>query len=107
MRVCLSPDCLSYRQGKIRQSGCGDRDINALPLHRRELDKGDHFSDRNVHPGPASVKVAQRLLAENAHRFSEDVTIEAELFCDLEWQPSEADEANEIVAVDAERSGPT
>jgi len=49
---------------------------------------------------------AQRLLAENANRFSEDVTIEAELFCDLEWQPSEADEANEIVAVDAGRTVP-
>jgi integrase len=54
----------------------------------------------------AAVKVAQRLLAENAHRFSEDVKIEAELFCDLEWQPSGADDANEIVAVDAGRSVP-
>jgi hypothetical protein len=54
----------------------------------------------------AAVKVARRLLAENAHRFSEDVTIEAELFCDLEWQPSGADDANESVAVDAGRSAP-
>jgi len=54
----------------------------------------------------AAVKLAQRLLAENANRFSEDVTIEAELFCDLEWQPSGADEANEIVAVHAGRSVP-
>ena len=54
----------------------------------------------------AAVKAAQRLLADNAHRFSEDVTIEAELFCELEWQPSGADEASEIVAVDAERSAP-
>lgn len=35
----------------------------------------------------AAVEAARRLLAENAHRFSEDVTIEAEVVSDLEWEP--------------------
>ena len=59
-----------------------------------------------LRPMPNRRHGPQPLLAENASRFREDVTIEAELFCDLEWQPSEADEASEIVAVGAERSVP-
>jgi hypothetical protein len=51
-------------------------------------------------------KGARRLLAENARGFSDDVTIEAELFCELEWQPSGVDEASQIVAIDAGRSEP-
>ncbi|WP_375458296.1 hypothetical protein [uncultured Enterovirga sp.] len=34
----------------------------------------------------AAAEAAQNLLRENAHRFSENVTIQAELLSDLEWQ---------------------
>jgi hypothetical protein len=35
----------------------------------------------------AAVEAARRLLADNAHRFSEDVTIEAQVVSELEWSP--------------------
>jgi hypothetical protein len=35
----------------------------------------------------AAVEAARRLLADNAHRFSGDVTIEAEVISELEWSP--------------------
>jgi hypothetical protein len=37
-----------------------------------------------------AVIAAQRLLKENAHKFNEETSIEARLYCELEWQPSEA-----------------
>jgi len=47
----------------------------------------------------AAVEAARRLLAENAHRFSEDVTIDAEVISELEWapngKPEQDDEASE------------
>jgi hypothetical protein len=38
----------------------------------------------------SAVEAAQRLLAENAHRFSDDVKIEAEVIYELEWAPAPA-----------------
>jgi hypothetical protein len=43
----------------------------------------------------AAIEAARRLLAENAHRFSEDVIIEAKVISELEWQPSPEMEHNE------------
>lgn len=40
----------------------------------------------------AAIEVARRLLAENAHRFSEDVTIGADVISELEWSPTSDDE---------------
>jgi hypothetical protein len=38
----------------------------------------------------AATVAARRLLKENAHKFNEETSIEARLYCELEWQPSEA-----------------
>ncbi len=43
----------------------------------------------------AAIEAARRLLAENAHRFSENVTIEAEVVSELEWEPVVNDEPSE------------
>lgn len=58
------------------------------PRHSREIDTVEERCDGKK----AAIEAARRLLAENAHRFSEDVTIDAEVISELEWQPSpEAD----------------
>lgn len=39
-----------------------------------------------------AIKIAQRLLAENAHKFGESTSVEARVCCDLEWTPRIIDE---------------
>jgi hypothetical protein len=49
----------------------------------------------------AAIEAVRHLLAENAHRFSEDVTLEAEVISELEWEPGPSEEPSEDSASEA------
>jgi hypothetical protein len=53
----------------------------------REMREADHIEVK-CQGKKAAVEAARRLLAENANRFSDDVTIEAEAISELEWAPA-------------------
>ncbi len=61
------------------------------PMHSTEVDT----VEVRCAGKKAAIEAARRLLAENAHRFSENVTIEAEVVSELEWEPVVNDEPSE------------
>jgi hypothetical protein len=61
------------------------------PTHSTEVDTVEVRCDGKN----AAIEAARRLLAENAHRFSEDITIEAEILSEQEWSSVDDEQHDE------------
>ena len=56
--------------------------------------KTEIFCSRTVDSKKEAEEAARRLLAENAKYFSAEVSIEASVVCDLEWQDDLAEDGS-------------